>query len=190
MTYSDAEAKAVKDYYADRLDAMLAEAERCGVSNTAAIKHRVAMQQDWALSNRLAASAAAFADLQFWVQVEELETTDNLGILSYAVEHLETEPHQQAIAKNPNASSEVLAEVIRQGTVRTMTLVASNPNMTDDMLTGLLDTAHKIAGSLSGKPLNIWPEKSAADHKAEGAAELRKAVLSALESRKESVDAD
>lgn len=184
MTYSPSDANAVKEYFADRLATMLAEAGRCGVSNTAPITHKMMIQQDWALSNHLTVAQVRFSDLQYWIQAEELEVTDSLEILTFAVEFLPNDIHQQAIAKNPRASAEILEQVINQGTVKTMAVVASNPNVTDAMLEGLLDTAHKVGRCLSGGIRNAWPEKTASDHKADGAEELRNAVLRAQESRK------
>jgi hypothetical protein len=184
MTYSPSDAQAVKDYFADRLSMMLAEAERCGVSNTAPIKHKAAMAQDWALSNHLTVAQVRFSELQYWLQAEELETTADQEVLTFAVEFLPNQIHQQAIAKNPNATAEILEQVIKQGTVSTMAVVASNPNATDAMLTELLETANKTLRCLSRGLRNAWPEKTATDRKADGADELRKAVLSALESRK------
>lgn len=176
--------EALREYFSDRLSTMLAEAGRCGVTDTSAIKHKSAMALDWALANRLTVTQVKFSELQSWVQAEELETTADQEVLTFAVEFLETEPHQQAIAKNPNASERVLAQVIKQATVRTMTVVASNPNVTDAMLEGLLDTAHRIDGSVGSRPRNMWPEKTGADHRADEAEQLRNAVLRAQESRK------
>lgn len=184
MTYSPREAQAVKDYYADRLATMLAEAGRCGVSNTSPIKHKMAIQQDWAISNHLTVAQARFADEQYWVQVEELETTKNVEILTFATEFLSNEVHQQAIAKNPHTSVELLKQIVAQGSLGTMAAVAANPNTTDAMLEGLLEMANRTHGSVSGGLRNIWPEKTGADHKADGANELGNAVLRAQQSRK------
>lgn len=184
MTYSDSDAQAVKDYYSDRLATMLAEAGRCGISNTAGTEHKMAILQDWALSNHLTVAQARFADLQYWVQAEELEITDSIEVLTFAVEYLSNEVHQQAIAKNPHATAEILEQVINQGTVKTMAVVAANPNATDAMLAGLLETANKVMRCLAGGIRNAWPEKTHSDHQADRADELRNAVLRAQESRK------
>lgn len=182
--YKASDAEAVKEYYAERLDTMLAEAGRCGVSNTEPIKHKAAMAQDWALSNHLTVAQVRFSELQYWVQAEQLETTDNMEVLTYAAEFLPNQIHQQAIAKNPRATAEILEQVINQGNIKTMTVVASNPNVTDAMLVGLLETAEKALRCLSGGIRNMWPNPTSSDTKADDADELRIAVLRAQESRK------
>lgn len=188
--YAASDAQAVKDYYGNRLEAMLAEAERCGVSNTAPIKDKMLTKQDWALSNHLTVAQAQFADLQYWVQAEELEVTENMEVLTFAVEFLPNELHQQAIAKNPVATADILQQVIDQGTVKTMAVVAANPNATASMLDGLLETANKVMRCLSGGIRNMWPEPTTSDRKADGADELRTAVLRAQETCKGSTAAE
>ncbi|WP_285249263.1 hypothetical protein [Pseudarthrobacter sp. efr-133-R2A-89] len=115
MEYTEAEKQRVRYFYSDRLAVMLGEAGRCGAKDLEAIRDRVMIQQDWALSNHLTAEAASFADLQYWIQAETLKTTADMGILTFAVEHQETEVHQQAIAKNPHATPEILEQIIRKG---------------------------------------------------------------------------